>query len=297
MALPEGYEWSTVDLREEEQAREVYELLKKNYVEDSENTFRFDYPVEFLRWALLIPGYNPEWLVGVRGGESKKLLAFISGIPVKVQVNTQVSPMAEINFLCVHKKLRTKRLAPVLIKEVTRRIMRTGVYQAVYTAGVVFQKPITTATYYHRSLDVKKLVQVGFNSLPNGMSMAKYQKLNKPPQLSEVNLAGEARVMKEADIPQVHKLLTEYLKKFSLKLKLTKEELAHMILPREGVMSSFVVESVLNKKITDFVSFYILPSAILQKKDHDHEHVRVAYAYYNVATVNPIQELMKYALA
>jgi hypothetical protein len=28
----------------------------------------------------------------------------------------------EINFLCVHKKLRSKRLAPVLIKEVTRRV-------------------------------------------------------------------------------------------------------------------------------------------------------------------------------
>jgi hypothetical protein len=28
----------------------------------------------------------------------------------------QVVPMVEINFLCVHKKLRSKRLAPVLIK-------------------------------------------------------------------------------------------------------------------------------------------------------------------------------------
>ena len=34
--------------------------------------------------------------------------------------------MAEINFLCVHKKLRAKRLAPVLIKEVTRRINLKG---------------------------------------------------------------------------------------------------------------------------------------------------------------------------
>jgi len=30
--------------------------------------------------------------------------------------------MTEINFLCVHKKLRTNRLAPVLIKEITRRV-------------------------------------------------------------------------------------------------------------------------------------------------------------------------------
>ena len=31
-------------------------------------------------------------------------------------MHTQVVPMVEINFLCVHKKLRSKRLAPVLIK-------------------------------------------------------------------------------------------------------------------------------------------------------------------------------------
>lgn len=35
----------------------------------------------------------------------------------------------EINFLCVHKKLRAKRLAPVLIKEVTRRVNKMGVWQ------------------------------------------------------------------------------------------------------------------------------------------------------------------------
>jgi hypothetical protein len=36
-------------------------------------------------------------------------------------------PMVEINFLCVHKKLRSKRLAPVLIKEITRRVNLTNV--------------------------------------------------------------------------------------------------------------------------------------------------------------------------
>jgi glycylpeptide N-tetradecanoyltransferase len=36
--------------------------------------------------------------------------------------------MAEINFLCVHKKLRTKRLAPVMIKEITRRVNLQNVW-------------------------------------------------------------------------------------------------------------------------------------------------------------------------
>ena len=55
--------------------------------------------------------------------------------------------MAEINFLCVHKKLRSKRMAPVLIKEITRRVNMEGIFQAVYTAGVVLPKPVATCRY------------------------------------------------------------------------------------------------------------------------------------------------------
>lgn len=39
-----------------------------------------------------------------------------SAIPATVVANGQQLPMVEINFLCVHKKLRSKRLAPVMIK-------------------------------------------------------------------------------------------------------------------------------------------------------------------------------------
>lgn len=52
--------------------------------------------------------------------------------------------MVEINFLCVHKKLRSKRVAPVLIREITRRVNQMGIFQAVYTAGIVIPKPIGT---------------------------------------------------------------------------------------------------------------------------------------------------------
>lgn len=31
---------------------QVYTLLKENYVEDDDNMFRFDYSIDFLRWAL-----------------------------------------------------------------------------------------------------------------------------------------------------------------------------------------------------------------------------------------------------
>jgi len=101
---------------------EVYTLLKNNYVEDDDHMFRFEYSIEFLRWVLCPPNYIPNWHVGIRAEKDNKLLAFISGIPVKVNIWDQSVKMAEINYLCVHKKLRSKKIAPSLITEVTRRV-------------------------------------------------------------------------------------------------------------------------------------------------------------------------------
>lgn len=47
---------------------------------------------------------------------SGKLVAFITGVPARLRVRQAELATVEINFLCVHKKLRQKRLAPVLIK-------------------------------------------------------------------------------------------------------------------------------------------------------------------------------------
>lgn len=109
-------------------------------------------------------------------------VSFISGIPVDIHVNGESIPSVEINFLCIHKKLRSKRLAPLLIKEVTRRVNLHGIWQAAYTAGVVLPKPVATCRYWHRSINPKKLVDVGFSHLSARNTMARLVKLNRLPE-------------------------------------------------------------------------------------------------------------------
>jgi glycylpeptide N-tetradecanoyltransferase len=158
--LPEGFIWDTLDLNNEVVLKELYTLLNENYVEDDDAMFRFDYQPEFLRWALQPPHWRKEWHAGVRVTKSGRLISFISAIPAQVKVYEKNVKVVEINFLCVHKKLRSKRLAPVLIREITRRVNLTGIFQAVYTAGVVLPKPVTTCRYWHRSLNPRKLIEV-----------------------------------------------------------------------------------------------------------------------------------------
>jgi glycylpeptide N-tetradecanoyltransferase len=59
-------------------------------------------------------------------------------------------------------------------------------------------------------------------------------------------------------------MLNEYLKSFTVKLHLTKKEVSHMLLPREGVVYSYVIEDPDKKDITDFFSFYSLPSTVIK---------------------------------
>ena len=195
--------------------------------------------------------------------------------------------MCEINFLCVHKKLRSKRLAPVLIKEVTRRVNLRDIWQAVYTAGVVIPKPVGSCRYglgwsyfveslfaalmacfassdlvkgetqisqvsaswvliryWHRSLNVRKLIEVEFSRLQPRMTLNRTIRLYKLPTVSNapvipspfvalahvgllMGVGGDVassflfqetrtpgfRPMTEADIPAVTKLMHAYLTK------------------------------------------------------------------------------------
>lgn len=237
------------------QVQEVYELLSGHYVEDDDATFRFAYTASFLKWhlshsltnerALLTPGYKKPWHVGLRAthNDKRKLCAFISGIPITLSVRGNTFSSVEINFLCIHKKLRSKRLAPVLIKEVTRRCHLQGIWEAVYTAGVVPSKPIATCRYYHRSLSWLKLYETGFSPLPPGWTK---QRMIMRNQLAETTQMEGIRLMEATDIKAVTGLLKKYLAKFDLAPVYSEEEVRHWFLhsgdDETRVIWAYVVE-------------------------------------------------------
>lgn len=326
-ALPATFEWCECDVSDATQVHEVYNLLHNNYVEDDDALFRFNYSPAFLQWALQPPGFRRDWHMGVRVKASKKLVAFISAIPATIIANSKKLPMVEINFLCVHKKLRSKRLAPVMIKEITRRVNLQDIWQAAYTAGVVLPKPVSVCRYWHRSLNPKKLIECQFSSLQPRMTMARTIKLYKlPPSPTTVGL----RPMRASDAPAVASLLNMYLAKYKLTQHFTMEEVEHWLTPRDLVVDCYVVESqsaaaatgglgvadsgatgaepssssscnssggggVVSKLgITDMVSFYTLPSSVLGHPEHT--ELRAAYMFYTVANTTPLQQLMQDAM-
>ncbi|KAL3270448.1 hypothetical protein HHI36_020999 [Cryptolaemus montrouzieri] len=288
-SLPDGFKWDTLNLLDPLVLKELYTLLNENYVEDDDCMFRFDYQPEFLQWALQPPGWKKEWLCGVRVVKSSRLVGFISAVPATLNIYGKAQPMVEINFLCVHKKLRSKRVAPVLIREITRRVHLEGLFQAVYTAGIVLPKPVTSCRYWHRSLNPKKLIEVKFSHLSRNMTMQRTLKLFK---LADAPKTPGFRKLTKADLAQTHKLLVSYLQKFLLAPEFSLEEFTHFFLPRPNIVDSFIVER--EGKITDFVSYYTLPSTIMHHPNH--KNLKAAYSFYNVSTVTPWIDLMNDAL-
>jgi len=188
------------------------------------------------------PGWKKEWHVGIRTGDT--LCAFIGAIPAEMRVRDKIIHGSEVNFLCVHKKLRGKRLAPVLIKEITRRINLEGTWQAIYTGGVVLPRPVSTCRYFHRALNWMKLYEVGFSSCPaNSKPSFQVRKYNVPEQTSTRGL----RELEAKDLDVVHDLVARYLKRFDLTPVFSREETEHWLLhkrdaPGEQVIWSYVVE-------------------------------------------------------
>ncbi len=263
--LVDGFEWCTVDVEDRGELQELYELLDNHYVEDQEGSFRFKYSIPFLSWALKPPGWKKDWHIGVRTksteGKKGKLVAFIAGIPVTLKVGDQKLKSTEINFLTVHHKLRGKRLAPVLIKEVTRMCYLNDIYQALYTAGTLLPTPVSTCRYYHRSLDWEHLYKCGFSHVPPGSSELRQKYKYKVD--TTTNIKG-MRPMKPQDVPAVRDLLVRYLERFHLRQDWSEEEITHWLCSdaSKDVVSAWVVEKE-GGGISDFVSYYLLEVSCL----------------------------------
>lgn len=286
-SLPEGFCWDTVDLGNPEQLGELCTLLNENYTEEDDNTLRSHYSPEFLLWALRPPGWQPDWHCGVRVNSNRKLVGFIGAIPATVQIYDMERKMVEVNFLCVHKKLRSKRVAPVLIREISRRIQKQGLFQAVYSASAVLPSPVSSCRYWHRSLNPRKLIELNFSSLTRNMTLQRALKLNRLPETTKTS---GLRLMALADIPQVQALLTEYLRGFQLFPILNQEEVQHWFLPRDGVVDTYVVERS-DGAITAMVSFYTMSSIVLNHLVH--RRLKAAHALYAVTTSTPVQQIME----
>ena len=151
LKLPDGFVWSECTL---EEARL---FLQKHYSEE-EVTFKFNYTSEILNWCTQTDGYEN---IAIRTDDGK-IIGYISSVPIKLKIQSDIVNAVQINFLCVHSEFRASRFAPILISEIKRRANIRGIWQAIYTATTKIPVPLCKSEYWHRFLNVKNLVKTKF---------------------------------------------------------------------------------------------------------------------------------------
>jgi glycylpeptide N-tetradecanoyltransferase len=205
-----------------------------------------------------------DWILGVQVKSNKKLVGFITAYPGIIRIRETTLPIANVNFLCVHKKLRDKRMSPLLIKEITRRCNRLGYFQALFTSGKQTPTPFSAVRYFHRSLNPKKLIEIGISSLKSKETLSRLSRLCKTNEVI-LNIYAKQpimpgwRFMEAKDVSQVTKLLNEYLKNFQVAPVFSADEVRIRLLPKEDAIYSFVVEVTLG--IFDFLIGSGIPSS------------------------------------
>ncbi|KAJ1564485.1 glycylpeptide N-tetradecanoyltransferase [Nowakowskiella sp. JEL0078] len=82
--------------------------------------------------------------------------------------------------------------------------------------------------------------------------------------------------MRDSDVSSVTTLLNAYLSAFSLAPVFSEADVHHWLMPLNSVVFSYVVEK---EGVVDmFVSFYSLPSMVINNEKHS--HINAAYMFY-----------------
>ncbi|KAJ6923217.1 hypothetical protein NC652_016764 [Populus alba x Populus x berolinensis] len=169
---------------------------------------------------------------------------------------------------------------------------------------------------FWESQPVGQFKDIGDSNLPEGpiepptlLSEVKQEPYNLPSQLGARMTMSRTiklyklpdspatpgfRNMELRDVPAVTRLLRNYLSQFVVAPDFDENDVEHWLLPTENVVDSYLVESPETHEITDFCSFYTLPSSILGNQNHS--TLKAAYSYYNVSTKTPLLQLMNDAL-
>ncbi|KAL0237426.1 hypothetical protein PCE1_000823 [Barthelona sp. PCE] len=270
--LPGGFSWGLININDEEELESLFRFLEHHYVED--DLLRFRYSKKFLKYALSLPNMNPEYVIVIRDANNN-IVGSITGSPAHYKIRNDEYDVVEVNFLCVKKELRNHRITPVLIKELTRRCNINGIFQAVYTAGKPLPRPFLRSNYYHRLINIEKLIDVGFYDTKKRIDIEK--RIYALPDVPVTDF----RPVDESDLRIIVERLNEYQRTFEIARLFTVEEARHLFLPIDDVVSSYVWVGE-RERILGFASWTLVDMSVLENPNHD--SMRVAYLNYHFLT-------------
>lgn len=236
--LPHGFEFKTLNRKH---YREIYKLLQEHYTEtvDEDNlSTRFVYKPtrDFIYWY--IRNIPEGFIVGLSYRD--KLVGVIIASLFDMIFHNICWKTPYVTFLCVQHKLREMGLGKLLIDEIQQRLITAEIPFAYFTSELDI--PHAFATSETHSIDIRKttLIKLG---------------LWNDHEIPEDAKRNPLHLLTATDIPSARIGLNKSLEKYSIKPYFTEQSAFYLLLPKDGVVHTFVKRSETNE-ITDLITVY-----------------------------------------
>jgi glycylpeptide N-tetradecanoyltransferase len=293
--LPSSLEWRDVNISDDTEMSTVVDFLRMHYITDKTNKFKPNYTTEFIRWTL---GSNCI-MTSIVAKDTGVMCGVVSAKFINLTVFNKTEQFGCVDFLCAHPKFRGKKIAFVLIDEITRRIVQNGCNTGVFTTTRCVPSPTATIRYYHRPLNYKKLFKYEFTRLQNGKesTINKFDKLFK----IETPIPSNYVQAKEEHAERMLSAYNEWMTRFNIYQEYTLEEFKQKFINNDFVRSYFVGDfdgaqqiDFVGAQQIDFVSIYNLPYEI---HGEETEMINAGYLLTYTANVETTQEILLASLS
>ncbi len=250
----------------------IAQFLSDNYVED--NKFRYNYSEDFIKWYL-----DDDSLNICSYDDNEELIGFICGKKINVSLFGKPLQMAEIDFLCIKKGERNKKLCPLLINKIQKKFNDININEAIFTSEHNYTNQITHCNYYIRFINTKKLFEINYiNNLLN----------EKQYELPKIK--GSKSLIKITNYIECLDLYNKYYNKFD----------CYEIFNEKSFIKRFdnphikIFGLVENNKIIDFISYYCIDIKVINNINNI--STKDGYLYYYTNNSNNLHKMISLLL-
>lgn len=289
--LTEDFIWdNSVDLTDDMQCNEVVTFLNKHYSNDTNEKFRIKFTTDFIKW-IVIGNRNPKDIhcLALRVTKSKLMVGFICSYPITIQLQKNKLTTTEVNFLCVHKKLRCKNVCTLLIKELINICVHNNLKYAYFISNKLLPKPFSNCQIYHRALNVDLLYKTKFINLNNNGMETILSDVKRTLSLPLQPINKNFVKLQEEDLDSAYVILTKYLSKYSFYPIFSKDEF------KNHFYNNKIVTTYVNKDITgvtDVISYYKSQLIVLNSPHIINQAQLYYYSSVNETPFRLIKDMM-----
>lgn len=283
--LTKNLSWYDIDIDNDKDMKIVLNFLNNNY-HDAKSEISFCFTAELLKWQLGFNKDNKKIAIGVMF--KNKMVGCIFGVVRKLNLNGKLINGSETNLLCLDKKLRKLNLAPLMIKEITRRNnYNLKINNSIYTTSLVLPNILSTATYYERYVGFSRLMDIGM--LDKGLLELGYDNIkNYFHKMVEIDKNHHnytnIKSLTEEQLQECYNKLNEKLMSLYYSYIFDYKQFKHIFL--NDCVTAYVVFS--NDKITDMISYYKQPSRIIESNTM----INTYYLYYYFNNKNNLESIV-----